>query len=91
MSFVTNGLYRRIRHPNYVGEMIFQVGLMLACVGSAQTWLEYAACLLGPGYIVILMYYAGIEADEQQQHRYGADPAYGEYRQRSGAFFPGRG
>jgi steroid 5-alpha reductase family enzyme len=90
-SFVTDGLYRRIRHPNYVGEMVFQVGLMLACIGSAQTWLEYAACLIGPLYIVILMYYAGVEADEKQQHRYGADPAYGQYRQRSGAFLPGSG
>lgn len=90
-GFVSDGLYRRIRHPNYVGEMIFQTGLMLACIGSAQTWLEYAACLIGPLYIVILMYYAGVEADEQQQHRYGNDPAYGKYRQRSGAFLPGRG
>ena len=56
-----------------------------------ETALEYAACLIGPLYIVILMYYAGVEADEKQQHRYGADPAYEQYRQRSGAFFPGRG
>lgn len=90
-GFVTDGLYRRIRHPNYLGEMIFQVGLMLACVGSARTWLEYAACLIGPLYIVILMYCAGIGADKQQQQRYGADPAYGQYRQRSGAFLPGKG
>lgn len=90
-GFVSDGLYRRIRHPNYVGEMVFQVGLMLACIGSAQTWLEYAACLIAPLYIVILMYYAGIGADEQQQQRYDADPAYGEYRQRSGAFLPGKG
>jgi steroid 5-alpha reductase family enzyme len=90
-GFVSDGLYRRIRHPNYVGEMVFQIGLMLACIGSARSWLEYAACLVGPLYIVILMVYAGIEADEQQQHRYGADPAYRQYRQRSGAFLPGTG
>ncbi|MCB1596706.1 MAG: DUF1295 domain-containing protein [Gammaproteobacteria bacterium] len=90
-SFVIDGLYRRIRHPNYLGEMVFQIGLMVACIGSAQNWLEYAACLIGPTYIVILMYYAGLGADEQQQQRYGADPAYGQYRQRSGAFLPGKG
>lgn len=90
-SFVSNGLYRRIRHPNYVGEMVFQIGLMLACIATAQTWLEYAACLIGPLYIVILMYYAGLGADEQQQQRYGADPAYAQYRQQSGAFLPGKG
>ncbi len=90
-SFVSNGLYRRIRHPNYVGEMVFQIGLMLACIATAQSWLEYAACLIGPLYIVILMYYAGLGADEQQQQRYGADPAYAQYRQRSGAFLPGKG
>ena len=87
-SFVSDGLYRRIRHPNYLGEMVFQIGLMLACVGTARTWLEYAACLIGPLYIVILMYYAGVGADEKQQQRYGADPAYAQYRQRSGSFLP---
>ncbi len=90
-GFVSDGLYRHIRHPNYVGEMIFQAGLMLACIGTARTWLEYAACLTGPLYIVILMYYAGIDADEKQQQRYGADPAYARYRQRSGSFLPGKG
>lgn len=88
-SFVSDGLYRRIRHPNYLGEMVFQIGLMLACIGTASNWLEYAACLIGPLYIVILMYYAGLGADEEQQQRYSADPAYAQYRQRSGTFLPG--
>lgn len=88
-EFVRVGLYASIRHPNYTGEMVFQAGLMLACIGSARSWLEYASCLIAPLYILILMYYAGRDADEQQAKRYGQDPAWQTYQQRSGCFLPG--
>lgn len=88
-GFVSGGLYSVARHPNYTGEIVFQLGLMLACVGSARGWLEYASCFIAPLYIVILMYYAGRDADQQQTKRYGQDAAYQAYRQRSGCFLPG--
>ncbi|MDH5254776.1 MAG: DUF1295 domain-containing protein, partial [Gammaproteobacteria bacterium] len=34
-TFVTAGLYSRLRHPNYLGEIIFQAGLIVAAAAAA--------------------------------------------------------
>jgi len=88
-DFARSGLYARLRHPNYTGEMLFQAGLMVACLGSARGWLQYASCLIAPLYILILMYYAGRDADEQQARRYGDNPDYLTWRERTACFLPG--
>ena len=88
-TFVTSGLYARLRHPNYLGEIIFQLGLLVITVTSASGNWALAAGIPGPLYIVILMYYAARDQDSQQSTRYGNDPAYGSYRQQSSSLLPG--
>ena len=87
--FVTSGLYARLRHPNYLGEIVFQVGLLVITIASASENWALAAGVLGPLYIVILMYYAARDQDSQQSARYGNDPAYASYRQQSSSLLPG--
>lgn len=88
-AFVASGLYARLRHPNYLGEIIFQIGLLVITVVGASGGWALAAGALGPAYIVILMYYAARDQDSQQNKRYGKDPAYGSYRQQSSSLLPG--
>lgn len=88
-AFVSDGLFRLARHPNYLGEMIFQAGFIVAVLGSVQGWLEVATAVMAPAYVIILMYYAGKDADRQQQERYGGDSVYRQYRARTGCFLPG--
>lgn len=88
-AFVSGGLFGYARHVNYTGEMVFQLGLIVACLGSVSGWWEAAAAVLAPLYIIILMYYAGRDADRQQAERYGADPAWQAHRSRTGCFIPG--
>ena len=92
-SFVTAGLYARLRHPNYLGEIIFQVGLLVATVAATSSgglggWTMAAGCA-GPLYIVILMYYAAGDQDRQQSERYGQDPAYQAWRRQTSSLLPG--
>jgi len=92
-SFVTAGLYGRLRHPNYLGEISFQVGLVLAAISAAIAggmggW-AMAAGIAGPLYIVILMYYAAQDQDRQQGERYGKDAAYQAWRQKTHSLVPG--
>jgi steroid 5-alpha reductase family enzyme len=92
-SFVTVGLYARLRHPNYLGEIVFQVGLLVAAIAAAIAggmggW-ALAAGMAGPLYIVILMYYAANDQDRQQSERYGQDPAYQAWRQQTSSLLPG--
>ncbi|MSR09249.1 MAG: DUF1295 domain-containing protein [Gammaproteobacteria bacterium] len=92
-TFASTGLYARLRHPNYLGESIFQVGLVVAAsaaaiAGGMGGW-AIAAGLAGPLYIVILMYYAANDQDRQQSERYGQDAAYQAWRQKSSSLLPG--
>jgi len=88
-TFVTAGLYSRLRHPNYLGEIIFQAGLIVAAAAAATGGWSLAAGIPGPLYIVILMYYAARDQDHQQSQRYGTDPAYQSWRNRTSCLLPG--
>lgn len=88
-TFVTAGFYARLRHPNYLGEIIFQVGLIVAAVSAATGGWALAAGVAGPLYIVILMYYAARDQDHQQSQRYGTDPAYQSWRNQTSCLLPG--
>ncbi len=87
--WVSTGLYRRIRHPNYLGEIIFQVGLVLAGLASFATPAALIAALVAPLYIVALMWYASADLDEKQQARYWSDPDYQRYRAGTARVIPG--
>ena len=87
--FVMAGLYARLRHPNYLGEIIFQVGLLVAAIAGGMGGWALAAGMAGPLYIVILMYYASSDQDRQQSEHYGQDPAYQAWRQQSSSLLPG--
>jgi steroid 5-alpha reductase family enzyme len=88
-AFVSEGLFRMARHPNYLGEIVFQAGYIASALGSVGGWQEFAAAIAAPGYIIVLMCFAGRDADRQQQERYGRDPGWQAYRARTGRFLPG--
>ena len=86
--FVTRGLFARSRHPNYLGEILVQAGLMTIAVVSAATFDDILAGIVAPLYIFILMVSESRRVDDYQVTRYGADPDYVHYRERSGSLLP---
>ncbi len=87
-AFVASGLYTRLRHPNYLGEIIFQIGLLVVTAVCATGPWALASGVAGPVYIVILMYYAAGNQDTQQRRRYGDDPAFQAHQRQSGSLLP---
>jgi steroid 5-alpha reductase family enzyme len=88
-TYVVHGLYARWRHPNYVGEILVQVGIIVA--GGAAVWPDPVLLLavwLAPVYIILLMVAECYRADAYMGERYGADPAFQVYRERSGSMLP---
>ncbi len=83
------GLFRVARHPNYLGEIVFQAGYTAAALGSVSGALQHAIAVVAPAYVIVLMCFAGRNADREQQERYGKDPMWAEYRGRTGRFLPG--
>jgi steroid 5-alpha reductase family enzyme len=87
-AFVDAGLFRWARHPNYLGEIVFQLGFIVSVLGSLHGGYELAVGIVAPLYVCVLMLFAGRDADRQQQARYGSNPAWQQYCSRTGRFLP---
>jgi steroid 5-alpha reductase family enzyme len=86
--FITSGLWRYSRHPNYFGEMLVWWGLFLYAVpflhGAAF------AVVIGPVFItLLLLFVSGIPLLERSADaKYGDEPAYREYKRRTSILMP---
>jgi steroid 5-alpha reductase family enzyme len=87
-QFITTGLWRYSRHPNYFGEILVWWGIFLYAVpflhGAAF------AVVAGPLFItVLLLFVSGIPPLERSaDEKYGDDPAYREYKRRTSILVP---
>jgi steroid 5-alpha reductase family enzyme len=91
VAFVRTGLYARTRHPNYTGEILFQVGLAIAAFGSLHGWWQALAVVIAPAYIVVLMVFSATWGTARMTARHGDDAEYAAYLAGSGLLLPGRG
>jgi len=86
--FITSGLWKFSRHPNYFGEMLVWWGLFLYAV----PFLDGAAfaVVIGPVFItLLLLFVSGIPLLERSaEAKYGDDPAYREYKRRTSILVP---
>jgi steroid 5-alpha reductase family enzyme len=86
--FVSTGLWRYSRHPNYFGEILVWWGLFLYAVpvlhGAAF------AVVSGPLFITLLLLFGtGIPPLERSAAaKYGDDPAYRDYKRRTSILVP---
>jgi len=87
-AFITSGLWRYSRHPNYFGEILVWWGLFVFAVpflsGAAF------AVVIGPVFVtVLLLFVSGIPLLERSaEAKYGDDPAYREYTRRTSILVP---
>ena len=54
--FVDTGLYRIVRCPNYLGEMIFWTGVLLSSIGAVTGIGQWAVVLVGYVGIIFVMF-----------------------------------
>ena len=77
--FVDTGLYRIVRCPNYLGEMLFWTGVVLSGIGgvtSVGQWIVVAVGYIG---IIFVMFSGARRLEIRQNKNYGADPEYQHY------------
>jgi steroid 5-alpha reductase family enzyme len=86
--FISSGLWKYSRHPNYFGEMLVWWGLFVYAV----PFLHGAAFAVaaGPAFLtLLLLFVSGIPLLEKSAAaRYGNDPAYREYKRRTSILVP---
>ncbi|MCC2617675.1 DUF1295 domain-containing protein [Aestuariibacter halophilus] len=86
--FIHTGLWALCRHPNYAGEILLWCGIALISV-PMLSGLQWVA-LISPVWVyVLLTRISGIPLlDEDNQRRFGDDPAYQSYRRKTPALCP---
>ena len=73
--FVDTGLYRFVRCPNYLGEMLFWTGAVISGVGAVTGW-QWALVALGYALIAYVMFSGARRLEIRQNKSYGDDPEY---------------
>lgn len=76
--FVDTGLYRLVRCPNYLGEMIFWTGVLISGIGAVSGW-QWAVVLTGYVGIIFVMFSGARRLEIRQNKNYGKDPEYQKY------------
>ena len=76
--FVDTGLYRIVRCPNYLGEMIFWTGVLIAGIGAVTGW-QWIVVAIGYVGIIFVMFSGARRLEIRQDKNYGNDPEYQKY------------
>lgn len=76
--FVDTGLYRLVRCPNYLGEMIFWTGVLLPGIGAVTGW-QWSIVAIGYIGIIFVLFSGARRLEIRQNKNYGKDPEYQKY------------
>ena len=76
--FVDTGLYRIVRCPNYLGEMIFWTGVLISGIGAVRGW-QWLVVAIGYIGIIFVMFSGARRLEIRQDKNYGKDPEYQKY------------
>ena len=76
--FVDTGLYRIVRCPNYLGEMIFWTGVLVSGIGAVSSW-QWVVVAIGYIGIIFVMFSGARRLEIRQDKNYGSDPEYQKY------------
>ncbi|WP_294547095.1 DUF1295 domain-containing protein [uncultured Pseudoflavonifractor sp.] len=86
--FCDTGLYRLVRCPNYLGEVLFWTGVLLSGAGALRGAVQWIVAILGYILIVYVMFSGAKRLELRQNRNYGADPEYQAYVKRTPILLP---
>ncbi len=87
-AFITTGLWRYSRHPNYFGEILLWCGIAVLALPALSGW-QYVT-LVSPLFVILLLTkISGVRMLEARANRqWGEDPAYQAYKASTPVLFP---
>ncbi|MBQ9470800.1 MAG: DUF1295 domain-containing protein [Bacteroidales bacterium] len=86
--FVDTGLYRIVRCPNYLGEVVIWTGTLLSGVGAGLAAWQWAIAAIGYVGILYVMFSGARRLELRQNEVYGGDPEYQRYVKRTPILIP---
>ncbi|MEN9564735.1 MAG: hypothetical protein RIR73_2979 [Chloroflexota bacterium] len=87
-KFIRNGLWSWSRHPNYFGEIVLWIGVMIVAMPILQGW--QWATLISPIFIIILLTrISGVPMLEKRaDEKWGGQPEYEAYKANTSVLIP---
>ncbi len=77
--FCDSGLYRIVRCPNYLGEVLFWTGVFVSGINIYASVWQWVAAAFGYICIVYIMFGGARRLELRQNRNYGEDPEYQAY------------
>jgi steroid 5-alpha reductase family enzyme len=84
----TRGLYRIVRCPNYLGEIIFWTGVFVSGVTAYATVGQWITAILAYICIVYIMFNGAQRLERRQMARYGENEEYNTYANKTPIIIP---
>ena len=84
----TKGLYKIVRCPNYFGEILFWTGVLVSGVTALKNVGQWIIAILAWISIVYIMFNGAQRLEKRQNERYGNDPAYQAYVNKTPIILP---
>jgi len=82
-GFLTEGLWKYVRHPNFASEQAIWISFYLFSVAASGKWINFT--LLGPVLLVMLFIGSSIMTENISSSKY---PAYSAYQKEVPKFIP---
>lgn len=84
----TEGLYRIVRCPNYLGEIIFWTGVFIGGITTYSTPGEWITAVIAYIAIVYIMFNGAQRLEKRQMERYEGNREYNDYADRTPIIIP---
>lgn len=84
----TKGLYRIVRCPNYLGEIIFWTGVFISGISTYATVGQWITAIVAYICIVYIMFNGAQRLEKRQMKRYGDNEEYNTYADKTPIIIP---
>lgn len=84
----TEGLYKIVRCPNYLGEIIFWTGVFVSGITTYATFGQWLTAILAYICIVYIMFNGAQRLEKRQMARYGDNEEYNTYANKTPIIIP---
>ena len=86
--FCDSGLYKIVRCPNYLGEIVFWTGVFVSGINIYDGVWQWIAAAFGYICIVYIMFGGARRLELRQNRNYGEDKEYQEYVKKTPIILP---